>query len=74
MTTPTWIDASDGPLVTVIVCTRNRADGLLRCLQSLQALRYSNLRAVTTAFVTYARTGQDCRSHATVGFAKPPAT
>jgi glycosyltransferase involved in cell wall biosynthesis len=43
MTTPTWIDASDGPLVTVIVCTRNRADGLLRCLQSLQALRYSNL-------------------------------
>ncbi len=40
---PDWIAESDGPLVTVIVCTRNRAQGLLRCLHSIRCLRYSNL-------------------------------
>ncbi|MFZ0089659.1 MAG: glycosyltransferase [Solirubrobacteraceae bacterium] len=40
---PDWLAESDGPLVTVIVCTRNRAQGLLRCLHSIQSLRYSNL-------------------------------
>ena len=38
-----WITKSDRALVTVIVCTRNRAHGLRRCLQSLQRLRYPNL-------------------------------
>ncbi|MBV9195542.1 MAG: glycosyltransferase [Solirubrobacterales bacterium] len=32
-----------GPLVSVIVCTRNRPRGLLRCLHSIQRLRYPNL-------------------------------
>ncbi len=38
-----WIEGSDGPLVSVIVCTRNRSQGLLRCLHSIQRLRYTNL-------------------------------
>ncbi len=38
-----WIAESDGPLVSVIVCTRNRAQGLRRCLDSIQRLRYPNL-------------------------------
>ena len=40
---PSWIAESDKTLVTVIVCTRNRADRLLRCLRSLQRLRHRNL-------------------------------
>jgi O-antigen biosynthesis protein len=38
-----WIADSDKTLVTVIVCTRNRAHGLLRCLGSLRRLRHGNL-------------------------------
>jgi GT2 family glycosyltransferase/peptidoglycan/xylan/chitin deacetylase (PgdA/CDA1 family) len=38
-----WIADSDGALVSVIVCTRNRAQGLRRCLDSIQRLRYPNL-------------------------------
>jgi GT2 family glycosyltransferase/peptidoglycan/xylan/chitin deacetylase (PgdA/CDA1 family) len=38
-----WIEGSDGPLVSVIVCTRNRPQGLLRCLHSIQRLRYLNI-------------------------------
>jgi GT2 family glycosyltransferase/peptidoglycan/xylan/chitin deacetylase (PgdA/CDA1 family) len=38
-----WIADSDRALVTVIVCTHNRAQSLVRCLQSLQRLRYRNL-------------------------------
>ncbi len=38
-----WIEDSDGSLVTVIVCTRNRPEGLLRCLRASQNLRYPNL-------------------------------
>src|SRR5262249_59908290 len=38
-----WTEDTDGSLVTVIVCTRNRPQGLLRCLHSIQRLRYLNL-------------------------------
>lgn len=38
-----WIEDSDGPLVSVIVCTHNRRQGLLRSLHSIQRLRYTNL-------------------------------
>jgi len=34
---------SDRTSATVIVCTRNRAQGLLRCLQSLQRLRHRDV-------------------------------
>jgi GT2 family glycosyltransferase/peptidoglycan/xylan/chitin deacetylase (PgdA/CDA1 family) len=38
-----WVDVSEDRLVSVVVCTRNRADGLRRCLDSLRRLRYPNL-------------------------------
>ncbi len=41
--TAAWITDSESTLVTVIVCTRNRAQSLVRCLQSLRRLRYRNL-------------------------------
>ena len=36
--TAPWLADADGSLVTVIVCTRNRPEGLLRCLGSPPAL------------------------------------
>lgn len=36
----------DGPLVTVVIPTRNRTDQLSRCLDSLRQLRYRNFEVV----------------------------
>lgn len=38
-----WTEETDGSLITVIVCTRNRPQGLLRCVRAIQRLRYVNL-------------------------------
>jgi GT2 family glycosyltransferase/peptidoglycan/xylan/chitin deacetylase (PgdA/CDA1 family) len=44
--TPEWIEESDEPLMTVIVCTRNRPQRLLRCLHAIQGLRHPKLEII----------------------------
>ena len=41
----TWLPAADGPAVTVVVCTRNRAEGLRNALRSLSGLNVDGLWA-----------------------------
>ena len=42
---PTWLTEDTG-LVSIVVCTRNRPEGLMRCIDALRALRYRDTEIV----------------------------